>query len=72
MSSLHENKPSVMDIFVNRPVLAIVLSILIILAGVSASKSISVQQYPKIESASLVINTGDCSDNINIFLKNYQ
>jgi len=57
MSSLHENKPSVMDIFVNRPVLAIVLSILIILAGVSASKSISVQQYPKIESASLVINT---------------
>jgi len=57
MSALHENKPSVMDIFVNRPVLAIVLSILIILAGVSASQKISIQQYPKIESASLVINT---------------
>ncbi|MDK2596192.1 efflux RND transporter permease subunit [Pseudoalteromonas obscura] len=57
MSSLHENKPSVMDIFVNRPVLAIVLSLLIILAGVNAAKQISVQQYPKIESASLVINT---------------
>ncbi|MCF2858413.1 efflux RND transporter permease subunit [Pseudoalteromonas sp. SMS1] len=57
MSALHENKPSMMDIFVNRPVLAIVLSLLIILAGINAAKQISVQQYPKIESASLVINT---------------
>ena len=46
-----------MDIFVNRPVLAIVLSVLIILAGLNAAQKISVQQYPKIESASLVINT---------------
>lgn len=57
MSALHENKPSVMDIFVKRPVLAIVLSILIVLSGFSAYQKISVQQYPKIESASLVINT---------------
>ncbi len=57
MSALHENKPSFMDIFVNRPVLAIVLSVLIILAGLNAAQKISVQQYPKIESASLVINT---------------
>ncbi|PCK31495.1 efflux RND transporter permease subunit [Pseudoalteromonas piscicida] len=57
MSALHENKPSIMDIFVNRPVLAIVVSFLIILAGLNAARDISVQQYPKIESASLVINT---------------
>lgn len=57
MSALHENKPSFMDIFVNRPVLAIVLSLLIVLAGLNAAQKISVQQYPKIESASLVINT---------------
>lgn len=57
MSALHENKPSFMDIFVNRPALAIVLSVLIILAGLNAAQKISVQQYPKIESASLVINT---------------
>jgi multidrug efflux pump len=50
-------KPLFTDIFVNRPVLAIVISILIVLAGMSASQRISVQQYPKIESASLVINT---------------
>lgn len=57
MSSHFDNKPSVMDIFVKRPVLSIVLSILIVLAGLSAYEKISVQQYPKIESASLVINT---------------
>ncbi|QUI64843.1 MMPL family transporter [Pseudoalteromonas sp. A22] len=57
MSALHENKPSIMDIFVNRPVLAIVVSLLIVLAGFNAARDISVQQYPKIESASLVINT---------------
>ena len=57
MSALHENKPSVMDMFVKRPVLAVVLSLLIVLAGIYASGSISVQQYPKIESASLEITT---------------
>ncbi|MBQ4849285.1 efflux RND transporter permease subunit [Pseudoalteromonas sp. MMG012] len=57
MSALHENKPSFMDIFVNRPVLSIVLSLLIIMAGLNAANKISIQQYPKIESASLVINT---------------
>jgi len=57
MSAAHENKPSVMDIFVTRPLLAIVLSLLIIIAGVYSSGSISVQQFPKIESTSLVINT---------------
>jgi multidrug efflux pump len=46
-----------MDAFVTRPVLAIVLSILILLAGLNAANTISVQQYPKIKSASLVINT---------------
>lgn len=57
MSALHENKKSFMDIFVNRPVLAIVLSLLIVLAGLSSASKISVQQFPKIESASLEINT---------------
>lgn len=57
MSALHEHKPSVMDIFVRRPVLAVVLSLLIVLAGLYSANKISVQQYPKIESASLEITT---------------
>jgi multidrug efflux pump len=57
MSAIHEKQPSVMDIFVHRPVLAIVLSILIVLAGLYSANKISVQQFPQTESASLVINT---------------
>lgn len=57
MSAAHENNKSIMDIFVTRPLLAIVLSLLIIIAGIYSLGSISVQQFPKIESTSLVINT---------------
>lgn len=57
MSSVNEDKPSIMDIFVQRPILAIVLSLLIILAGMYSASKISVQQYPQIESASLEITT---------------
>ncbi|WP_286262717.1 efflux RND transporter permease subunit [Thalassotalea atypica] len=57
MSALHEKKASVMDIFVERPVLAVVLSILIVLAGLYSANKISVQQFPQIESASLEIST---------------
>ena len=54
---MQESKPSVMDIFVRRPVVAIVLSIIICIAGVWSASKIPVLQFPKIESASLVINT---------------
>ncbi|OUS32644.1 multidrug efflux protein [Thalassotalea sp. 42_200_T64] len=50
-------KSSVMDIFVRRPVVAIVLSLIICLAGLWATSKISILQFPKIESASLVIDT---------------
>lgn len=57
MSALHEHQKSVMDIFVTRPLLAIVLSVLIMLGGLYSASHISVQQFPKIESTSLVIDT---------------
>jgi len=46
-----------MDIFVRRPVVAIVLSIVICIAGLWSISKIPVLQFPKIESASLVIDT---------------
>lgn len=57
MSALHEKQASIMDIFVQRPLLAIVLSLLIVLGGLYAIGNISVQQFPRIESASLEITT---------------
>jgi len=54
---MQERKASVMDIFVRRPVVAIVLSIIICIAGLWSASKIPVLQFPKIESASLVIDT---------------
>nr|WP_086939781.1 efflux RND transporter permease subunit [Thaumasiovibrio occultus] len=46
-----------MDIFVKKPVLAIVVSLVIIIAGAMASLRLPISQFPQIESSSLVIQT---------------
>lgn len=45
------------DLFIRRPVLAIVLNLLILIAGLSAWNSLSVRQYPLSENASVQIST---------------
>ncbi|ABC30260.1 Cation/multidrug efflux pump [Hahella chejuensis KCTC 2396] len=45
------------DIFVRRPVLALVVNIVIIIAGVQAWNSLSVRQYPQSENASVTVAT---------------
>ena len=45
------------DIFVKRPVLAIVVSLLILIAGIQAVSSLSIRQYPRNENSTVTINT---------------
>src|SRR5256714_4345024 len=45
------------DIFVRRPVLAIVLNLVIIIAGLQAIRTLNVRQYPKLESATVSVKT---------------
>ena len=45
------------DIFIRRPVLAIVVNLVILIAGIQAVRSLNVRQYPKLESASVTITT---------------
>ena len=45
------------DIFIKRPVLAIVLNLVIIVAGIQAVRSLNVRQYPKLESATVTVRT---------------
>jgi len=45
------------DAFVRRPVLAIVVSLVVIIAGLQAMRTLSVRQYPKLESASVTVRT---------------
>jgi multidrug efflux pump len=50
-------KPSFMDIFVTRPVLAVVVSLVLVAAGLRAAFELPVLQFPKVESSSLLIST---------------
>src|SRR5688500_5736763 len=45
------------DVFIKHPVLAVVVNLVILLVGWRALTSLPVQQYPKIESSSVVIST---------------
>ncbi|MEN3950915.1 efflux RND transporter permease subunit [Iodidimonas sp. SYSU 1G8] len=45
------------DLFIRRPVLSIVVSLSILLAGVSAFLSLPLREYPNLESATIVVDT---------------
>jgi multidrug efflux pump len=45
------------DLFIRRPVLAVVISLFIFVLGMRAIFSLSITQYPQTESANIVINT---------------
>src|SRR3954468_13957113 len=50
-------RKSFTDIFIRHPVLAIVVNLVIVLMGWRALTTLPVQQYPKVESSSVVITT---------------
>ena len=45
------------DIFVRRPVLAIVVSLLILIAGLQAIQGLTVRQYPRSDNAAITVTT---------------
>jgi multidrug efflux pump len=45
------------DLFIRRPVLAVVVNLVLVLVGWRALSSLPVQQFPRIESSSLIITT---------------
>lgn len=45
------------DLFIRRPVLSLVVSMVIIIAGVQAFNSLNVRQYPRSENSSIVVTT---------------
>ncbi len=54
------------DIFIRRPVLAIVVSLVIIIAGLQSIRSLNVRQYPKLESASVTVRTAYVGANADL------
>jgi len=59
------------DIFIRHPVLAAVVNLVIVLVGARAIFSLPVQQFPKLDSASIIITTvytGASAENVRGFL----
>ena len=48
---------SITDVFVRHPVLALVVNLVLVLVGVRVATSLPVQQYPKLDSASVIVTT---------------
>lgn len=48
---------NITDLFIRRPVLAIVINLVIVIAGLQAIKSLNVRQYPRSENASVTVTT---------------
>src|SRR3977135_4612440 len=45
------------DLFIKRPVLALVVSFVILIAGLQAIKTINVRQYPRSDIAAITVQT---------------
>jgi len=54
------------DLFIRRPVLALVVNLVIIIAGLQAVRSLNARQYPKIESASVTVRTAYVGANADL------
>jgi multidrug efflux pump len=48
---------SITDVFVRHPVLALVVNLVLILVGWRTATGLPIQQYPKLDSASVIITT---------------
>jgi multidrug efflux pump len=48
---------SITDLFIRRPVLALVVNLLILIAGVQAIRTLNVRQYPRSENATVTVTT---------------
>jgi multidrug efflux pump len=45
------------DLFIRRPVLALVVNLVIVIAGLQAIRSLNVRQYPRSENSAVTVNT---------------
>ena len=48
---------NITDLFIRRPVLALVVNLLIIIAGIQAIRTLNVRQYPRSENAAVTVTT---------------
>src|SRR5512140_1398874 len=54
------------DLFIRRPVLAMVVNLVIVIAGLQAVRSLNVRQYPRSENAAITVTTAYVGANASL------
>src|SRR5213082_3123290 len=54
------------DLFIRRPIVALVVNLLILIAGVQAIRSLNVRQYPRSENAAITVTTAYVGANADL------
>ena len=54
------------DLFIRRPVIAVVVNLVIVIAGLQAIRSLSVRQYPRSENAAITVTTAYIGANADL------
>src|SRR5574339_513446 len=54
------------DIFIRRPVLAVVVNLVILIAGIQSIRSLSVRQYPRTDTALVTVTTAYIGANADL------
>src|SRR5690349_20152839 len=54
------------DLFVRRPVIAIVVNLVILIAGLQAIRTLTVRQYPRSENATITVTTAYVGANADL------
>ena len=54
------------DLFIRRPVIAIVVNLVVVIAGIQAIRSLNVRQYPRSENAAITVTTAYVGANADL------
>jgi multidrug efflux pump len=54
------------DLFIRRPVIAVVVNLLIVIAGIQALRSLNVRQYPRSQNAAITVTTAYVGANADL------
>src|SRR5437764_14970203 len=63
---LHSSHMKFTDLFIRRPVLAMVVNLVILIAGLQAVRSLSVRQFPRSDMANVVVTTAYVGANADL------
>ena len=63
------------DLFIQRPVIAIVVNLVVVIAGLQAIRTLNVRQYPRSENAAVTVTTtyvGANAERIRSFIAEFE